>query len=79
MLTPAVARTAAKPGRFAEGSEVGLGRFWSAQPLIPQCGLFLLVPGRVGRRGRGGGIGDCGDVHAGGGEDNSKAAGGGEQ
>ena len=39
----------------------------------------LLVPGRVGRRGRGGGIGDCGDAHAGGGEDNGKAVGGGER
>ncbi len=37
--------------------------------------LFLLVPGRAGRRGQGGGIGDCGGRHAGGGEDNGKATG----
>ena len=62
--------------------------------------LFLLLPGRAGRRGRGGGLEsaamrtpaaarttakprgggamtDCGDAHAGGGEDNGEAVGGG--
>jgi len=53
---------------------------WSLQNVVLGVVLlFLLVPGKAGRRGRGGGIGDCGDAHAGGGEDNGKTVGGGER
>ena len=45
----------------------------------PNRPLFLLLPGRAGRRGRGRRIGDCGDAHAGSSEDNCEAAGGGER
>ena len=82
MLTPAVARTAAKPGRFAEGSEVGLrggrtshGEILERAAVDPAVRSFSVGAREGGEERVRGGIGDCGGRHTGGGEDNGKATG----